>query len=142
MRASRTTSSALRRKRSASTRVRHPRSCDGHCERGEAPGFSALLELFQELDLARMVKVVRGHARDHGLRRPAPDTRGERALRQILHDLAERAVLALEEGLRGGDLSRGGPGGRGKKVRACKRERSALLAREPPPHDVLPVRGV
>ena len=38
----------------------------------------------QELDLARVVDVVRGDARDHGLRRPAPEARSEGGLGEIL----------------------------------------------------------
>ena len=54
-----------------------------------------LRELSKQLDLSRVVEIVRGCARDHGLAGPAPEARGEGVLGQFLH---ERAVLALEKG--------------------------------------------
>ena len=96
----------------------------------------------QEPYLARVVDVVRGDARDHRLRRPAPDTRVESGLGQSLHDLAELPVLALEEELRDRDLFRGGPRRREKEVRALDRERPALAAGEPAPDRVLPIGGM
>src|ERR1035437_7431607 len=55
-------------------------------------------EFSKQLDLSRVVEIVRGCARDHGLAGPAPEARGEGVLGQFLHELAERAGLALEKG--------------------------------------------
>src|SRR5450759_4627921 len=99
-------------------------------------------EFSKQLDLSRVVEIVRGRARDHGLAGPAPEARGEGVLGQFLHELAERAVLALEKGPCRIDLLRGRTRRSEEEIRAGERERSALLAREPPPHDILPVRRV
>ena len=89
-----------------------------------------------------MVDVVCGDARDHGLRRPAPEACAEGGLGEILDDVTEAPVLALEKRLRVGDRARGLPDRRRKEVRAFERERPALLAGEPAPDRVLPVSGM
>jgi YD repeat-containing protein len=105
---------------------------------------SCTLQSLEELDLARVVEVVGGHAGDHGEVRRfragrdavelARVERGEHGAERPVHLVEQREVRlpAAGVGLRGAR----------EPVRALVREAPALLACQAAPRGVLPVGGV
>ena len=106
-------------------------------------------ELLEKLNLAGVVEIMRGDAVDQPHRCGAAwrPWLFESRLRERNHNLAQLMVHVIEQRELGFPLPRQfgarGPSHRPfKKVGPGKRERSALLAREAAPDDVLPVGAV
>src|SRR5687767_4727122 len=101
-------------------------------------------QLFQQLDLARVIQIVRGDTRKNEfITDLAPLRRScEIARRETLDALAQHPVHLIEQlNIRSPFLLRRGLWTR-EPVGSLERERAARLSREAPRHGVLPVCGV